>query len=55
MLPQGVVNLNLINASTLLGVIASLISTFLAWTYVQAGRKLGLLQVGKGKGPCFGG
>lgn len=41
---QGVVNLNLINVSTAFGVATSLVSTFLAWTYVQAGRKLGQLQ-----------
>lgn len=37
--------LDVINVSTLVGVVASFISTFLAWGYIRAGRMLGMLQV----------
>lgn len=33
--------------ATLFGVLCGYVSTFLAWSYTRAGRKLGMLQVGR--------
>ena len=40
----GTFTFGIIDVATLFGVVFGLISTFLAWTYTQAGRKLGMLQ-----------
>lgn len=32
---------------TLIGLISSMVSSFLAWTYIKAGRKLAQLKVGR--------
>ena len=40
----GTFTLGIIDIATLFGIVFGLISTFLAWTYTQEGRKLGMLQ-----------
>lgn len=35
-----------VDIATLFGVLCGYVSTFLAWSYTRAGRKLGMLQVG---------
>lgn len=37
--------LTFIDVATLFGILCGLVSTFLAWSYTRAGRKLALLQV----------
>jgi hypothetical protein len=34
-----------VDVATLFGVVCGYVSTFLAWSYTRAGRKLGMLQV----------
>jgi len=40
----GVVSINPMDICTLVGVACGLITTFLSWTWIRAGRRLGLLQ-----------
>ena len=42
----GQLALSAIDICTLAGVVAGFVSTFLAWIYIRAGRRIGALQVG---------
>lgn len=42
---QRATDLSFIDFCTLVGLASSAISSFLAWTYIKAGRKLGQLRV----------